>query len=155
MRSAFDDVLARAPFFPHAGEMVLGYLEYGKRNADDQPEEALTALRRAERLSQGERNHDQIESLLLTLEAERLARSGVVDKNLLKRALELDPGNQRARERQNELRLPPSSGGEKRRYYVAAAVGLAGVLGVLAVLLRPRGKREKTPGADAGAPPAS
>jgi hypothetical protein len=146
MRKAFDEVLARAPFFERADEMVGGYWAYGKKNADEKPSDALFALRRAERLSRGASHHDRIESLLLTMEAERLGSTGVVDRNLFKRALELDPGNARAKEALDTLSRPIARGDKKVRYSIAGGIGIAGLLGVLFVLFRPRRK------ADAGAP---
>ncbi len=137
MRASFDDVLARAPFFQRADEMVGGYWEYGKRHADDRPADALTALRRAERLSRGATHHDRIESLALTLEWERLAAAGVVDRHLLVRALELDPKNARAREAEAGLTKPIAELDRKRRYGIAFAIVLAGLLGVLGVLFGP------------------
>jgi len=141
MRTAFDDVLARSPLFERADEMVGGYWEYGKRHAADRPAEALTALRRAERLSRGAPHHDRIASLLLTLEAERLRTTGVVDRNLIQRALSLDPDNARAKDAMAALSRPLARGDKALRYSIAGGIALAGLLGVLIVLFRPR----KTP----------
>jgi hypothetical protein len=142
MREAYDDVLARAPFFERAGEMVDGYLRYADKLAAERPDDAILVLRRAERLSRSAPNHPQVESKLLTLEAERLSTKAIADKNLLSRALELDPRNARARDMQARLALPQSSSDHKLRYSIAGGIAALGLLGVLFVLLRPRGKRE-------------
>jgi len=138
MRAAFDDVLARAPLFERADEMVGGYWEYGRRHAGDRPAEALIALRRAERLSRGAPHHDRISSLLYTLEAERLRATGIVDRNLIQRAQSLDPDNTRAKEAVAALSRPLTRGDKAVRYSIAGGIALAGLLGVLIVLFRPR-----------------
>lgn len=155
MRKAYDDVLVRAPFFERADEMVGGYWEYGKRNAKSHPEQAIVALRRAERLSEGKPAHDKIASLLDTLEAERLAAAHIVDRSLLHRALALDASNSRAQAELNALSVPVKTGDRKLRYYAAASILFAGLLGSAFVLLKPRPKRDEPGYADepSGAPP--
>jgi hypothetical protein len=148
MRTAYDDVLSRAPFFERAGEMVDGYLRYAEKVAPERPDDAILALRRAERLSRTAPNHPKIESKLLTFEAERLTKKAIADKSLLGRALELDPSNARARDVQARLALPQSSSDHKLRYSIAGGIAALGLAGVLFVLLRPRGKRERP--ADSG-----
>lgn len=143
MRASYDDVLARAPFFERSSEMVGGYLRYADKVAADKPEDAILALRRAERLSRNTPDHPKIESRLLTFEAERLANKAIADKNLLARARELDPSNTRARDAEARLALPQSSSDQKLRYSIAGGIAALGLAGVLFVLLRPRGKQER------------
>jgi hypothetical protein len=140
MRAAFDDVLARAPFFERATDMVEGYVRFADKVGAERPDDALLALRRAERLSRNAPNHPKIESKLLTFEAERLTNKAVADKSLLARALELDPANAHARAVEARLALPQASSDQKLRYSIAAGIGALGLAGVLFVLLRPRGK---------------
>ena len=153
MRRAYDDVLVRSPFFERADEMVGGYWEYGKRHADDRPADALLALVHAERLSRNTPAHDRIQSLLLTLEAERLLEQRIVDRALLQRAVELDPDNGRAKKALAELARPVATGDRKLRYYAAASILFAGLLGAAFVLLRPRKKPEES--APIAPPPGS
>ena len=138
MRQAFDQVLARSPDFERADEMADGYLAFAKKHAEDRREQALLALRRAERITKNEASKRSIQSLVLTLEAGRLAERGIADKSLLKRAVELDPDNALARDEILELSrvTPPSD--RRTRYAIAAAIGLSAVLGMLVILLRPR-----------------
>ena len=143
MRSAFDEVLARVPFFERADEMVGGYWEYGKKHADDRRDDAIFALRRAERLSRGAPAHDAIESLLLTLDAERLAATHVIDRSLLKRAVTLDPTNERAKKQLDALSRPRTTDTSSLRYGVAGGIALGGILGVLFVLFAGKLKRAK------------
>ncbi|HTQ07543.1 MAG TPA: hypothetical protein VMI54_26985 [Polyangiaceae bacterium] len=138
MRREYDAVLERAPFFERGDEMVGGYWEYAKRNAAKRPEDAVLALRHAERLGRNSPAHDRIASLLLTLEAERLAREHIVDRSLYRHALELDSSNARARDALDALSRPVPTGERKLRYYAAAGVFLAGLLGAAFVLFRPR-----------------
>jgi hypothetical protein len=148
MRAAYDDVLARAPFFERSHEMVAGYLRYAEKLAAERPDDAILLLRRAERLSRNAPSHPKIESQLLTHEAERLSNQAIADKSLLARALELDPANTRARDVQARLALPQSSSDHKLRYSIAGGIAALGLAGVLFVLLRPRGKQ--LPPADSG-----
>lgn len=143
MRNAFDDVLARVPFFERADEMVGGYWEYAKRHADERRDDAIFALRRAERLSRGAPHHAAIESLLLTLEAERLADKQIIDRSLLKRAVALDPANERARTRLEALSRPQATDTSHLRYGIAGGIALGGILAVLFVLFAGRLKKRE------------
>jgi hypothetical protein len=145
MRRDYDAVLERAPFFERGDEMVGGYWEYAKRNAAKHPGDALLALRHAERLGRNGPAHDRIQSLLLTLEAERLQRTHVVDRSLYRKALELDSSNERAREALAALSRPVPTGDRKLRYYAAAGVFLSGLLGAAFVLFRPRPRDDADP----------
>lgn len=142
MRREYDAVLERAPFFERGDEMVGGYWEYAKRNAAKHPEDAVSALRHAERLGKGSPAHDRIQSLLLVLEAQRLGRAHVVDRSLYRKALELDASNESARAALDALSRPVATGDRKLRYYAAAGVFLAGLLGAAFVLFRPRPRDE-------------
>jgi hypothetical protein len=138
MRQAYDEVLVRAPFFERGDEMVGGYWEYGKQHAEDRPDDAILALRHAERLSHDTPHHDRIQSLLFTLEAERLERQHIVDRGLFKRAAELDPENTRAQTELTKLARPAPTGDRKLRYYSAAAILLLGLLGTTYLFTRPK-----------------
>lgn len=149
MKKAYDEVLVRAPFFERADEMVGGYWEYGKRAAERDPNAAILALRHAERVSRDKPAHDKIQSLLLTLEAARLDQKHIVDRSLLHRAVELDAGNTRAKDELARLSRPIETGDRKLRYYAAASIFAAGLLGAAFVLWRPkrRGDVETKPSA--------
>ncbi|HEX6271920.1 MAG TPA: hypothetical protein VFZ53_02725 [Polyangiaceae bacterium] len=138
MRLAFDQVLARSPDFQRADEMADGYFEYATKHAEDQREQALLALRRADRIGTDAARRKKIQSLLFSLEADRLGERGIADRSLLKRALDADPDNARAREQLAELTRAPAPSDRRTRYAVAGAIGLSALLGVLFILLRPR-----------------
>ena len=126
MRREYDAVLERAPFFERGDEMVGGYWDYAKRNAAKHPDDAILALRHAE----------------------RLGRTHVVDRSLYRKALELDASNERAKDALDALSRPVATGDRKLRYYAAAGVFLAGLLGAAFVLFRPRSRQEpKSPAA--------
>jgi hypothetical protein len=148
MREAYDEVLVRSPFFERGDEMVGGYWEYGKRHAEDDPNGAIVALRHAERLSRDTPHHDRIQSLLLTLEAARLGQKHIVDRSLLHKAIALDASNTRAQGELTRLSRPIETGDRKLRYYAAASILLAGLLGVAFVLWKPK-RSEPKPSAPA------
>lgn len=142
MREAWDKVLTRSPLFERRGEMARGYLELAKQKLDSEPEAALSALRRAERLSADEMERRKIESLALTLEGEALAAKGIADQVLFNRALELDPENGRARDALG--RAQRGEAGPKRelgRYAASLAIALGALIAILVIALR----RERTP----------
>jgi hypothetical protein len=138
MRVAFDHVLARSPEFQRADEMADGYFAYAKKHATDQRERSLLSLRRAERIGTDAARKKKIESLLLSLEADRLGERGIADRSLLKRAIDADPDNARAREQLAELTRAPAPSDRRTRYAIAGAIGVSALLGILFILLRPR-----------------
>ena len=140
MRTSFDKVLSRSPTFERADEMVGGYWDYGKRHADDKRDVALDALSRALRLSKEGPSRKRIESLYLTVEAARRESLGIADRNLLKRALELDPENERARSTLAAWSTGAPVEDRRVRYGVASGIGVLGLLGVLLLLRKPRAK---------------
>lgn len=144
MAAAFDEVLAQSPSFDRAGEMVPGYQAYARARLDDAPEKALAALRRIERLSpEGSPEAKSAQSLRLTLEAEQLLGQHVADAVLARRALELDPMNDRARKLGERIqRSNDDAQGRTRRYLGAAAIGVAALVSILFILLRKRGEQE-------------
>jgi tetratricopeptide (TPR) repeat protein len=128
--SAFDRVLARAPDFERRSEMATGYLEFARAIAETDPPRAMASLRKALRVDPAGPRAREAESALLLLEALDRARHGIVDETGLRRALELDAGNEAARA---ELqRIEATSHARSRtlfRYWagaLAAAIVLAG-----------------------------
>src|SRR5690606_2874788 len=122
-RRAFDQVLSHNPMFDRRDEMVDAYVAFASQADEKQLEEALLAMRRAERINGDPKRQAKLESLRLTLEAEALLEKSLADQSLLRKALELDPENQRARqgiamiERGEKIRRP-----EYSRYYGAGAI---------------------------------
>jgi len=107
MREAFDKVLARSPDFEPRDKIVEGYFDYASSRFEQAPEAAQLALLRVERLAAGETERNRARSLLLTLNAKRLADEKIADRNLLTRAIELDADNAQARELLAELSTEP------------------------------------------------
>ena len=144
MRVSFDKVLARSPMFEHRGDMVQGYLAFAKQHADDKPALALDAARRAERLATDDASRKHIESLRLTLEGERLLRRGIADQTPFRRALDLDPGNTRARDALSRVEHGElTRHSRSRRYGAAGAIGVAALLAIAFIgLWRPRRRPE-------------
>jgi hypothetical protein len=155
MASAFDQVLARSPVFERAPEMVPGYLAYATSHLDDAPDRAVGALRRVERLAKADDGVGRkATSLLATLEAERLLEGRVADQTLVRRALDLDPGNARARRLLERMsRGDPNVEEKRHRYTAAGAVGFVTILALLFILLRKRAEptpKTPEPGTDPG-----
>ena len=140
MRKAFDQVLTRSPDYPKRTELANAYLGYAQQAVRKRPRDALAALRRVERLGKGTDVEKKATSLRLTLEAEALAATGVADRTLLARALEIDPKNQRARDELARFERGEIKAEDSSRYYAAGAIALVAIGGILVVLFR-RGAR--------------
>lgn len=157
MKRAFDQVLARSPLFEHGKEMAAGYLDFAHQRLDEDPEAARDALRRAHRLSADESVRRRAESLLLTLEGERLLQGGIADQEIFRRAVELDPENDRAR----QVRLVVERGEHAasstfRRWLAAGLIGTVALVAMLLIGLWPRQRllRAAGPQAPPKDPPA-
>ncbi|HVU03551.1 MAG TPA: hypothetical protein VHE30_17450 [Polyangiaceae bacterium] len=156
--AAFDKVLARNPVFERAAEMVPGYLAYANAHLEDSPEAAVRALHRVERLApEGDVRRKKATSLIQTLEAESLLARHVADQTLLRRALDLDPENARAK-RLLERMSQGDTDTETRfnRYAAAGAVGFAALVALLFIAFRKRPARSAEPASRPreSAPPA-
>jgi hypothetical protein len=99
-------------------------------------DQALVAVRRAERIAPGDPIGKAASSLRLTLEAEGWLERGVADQSLLRRAIELDPNNQRARRM-----LASADWGQPAqrvglyRYLAAGAIALVALAGMMSIWL--------------------
>ena len=134
---AFDDVLAQNPMFDRRNDMVDAYVEYAKAVPKAEVDTALLAARRAERINQDSKREATLRSLTLTLEGERQLASGVAEQVLFRRALELDQGNQRARETLAMIERGETE--QKRdhsRYYAALAIAGVAIIAILLIALR-------------------
>jgi hypothetical protein len=152
MQSAFDRVLAQNPLFDRRGEMAAGYLEYAREAPPARRDQALAAVRRAERIAPNEGVRKAASSLRLTLEAETWLERGTADQSLLRRGLELDPANQRAK---RLLASPdwgqPSAQVGRYRYLGAGAIAVVALVGMVSIWF---GFRRKQPLAQGAAPAA-
>lgn len=138
---AFDKVLARSPLFERRKEMVKTYVDRAMRLEEeaDRREEALSMLRKALRLDPKGEGAKKLEAEIAYLEGVILIEKGSADRFLLNRAIELDPGHDRAKrvlasleekvvERKSNL----------NRYIAAAGVGLAALIAMILLGRRPR-----------------
>jgi tetratricopeptide (TPR) repeat protein len=157
---SFDRVLARAPGFARKTEMVPAYLEQARAMRDKDRVGARASLRRAELLDPTGPNVKSVQSEQALLDAEELSTRGIVDVSLLKRAVELDPANARARaaleraEHDTETRQATW-----RRYAAAVAIGVIALAAMLFIALVPRRRKAKAgaetrPAAASAPPPA-
>lgn len=134
MYEAYNRVLANLPLFEQRREMVAGYVTYATDTADKDPDSALDAIARAERLSDAP-GTPSITSLKLTLQAEALIKRGIVDSSLLTRALEIDPNNDRARRVLAEATDPSAAGSPRRRYFAALAIAVAAAVAIFVIVV--------------------
>ncbi|MBN2193681.1 MAG: hypothetical protein JW751_12760 [Polyangiaceae bacterium] len=157
MHQAYDKVLTRSPIFEHRATMAAGYLAFAAQFADRDAAAAAGALDRAARITTDRALLDRIESLRLTLHAERLLTQGVADQELLVRAVDLDADNDRAR-RLMAGSVPDATLPEARRsrWTAALAIAILAAIGALVVGFWPRRRRgdEDPPPSDGGAGPA-
>jgi hypothetical protein len=147
MVRAWDQVLAQNPSFERGPEMVAGYYSFAKAHLDDDPTSALRALSRVGRLAgDAEPIKRSSESLILTLEAERLFARHIADQTLLRRALDLDARNSRAKHLLERITRGDADT-ERRLYrYVAAGAILAlSLCGLVFILLRRRSSVDGSP----------
>ncbi len=141
-KALFDQVLARSPLFEQRAEMVPTYVAFAEAKLDDDPQGARTALSRARRLSEDAEVTRRAEALLWLLDGRELVARGVADQVPFRRALELDPSNERAKKHLEEIqRGERAEEQETGRYYGAVAIGVVALLSVLVIGLR-RGKPE-------------
>jgi len=141
MAADFDQVLAQSPVFERAPEMLAGYLAYARAHLDDEPpEKAVRALRRIDRLaSDGDLQKKPAESLLLTLEAEGLFEKHVADPVVLRRAIELDPQNARAKGLLDRMNRRDTDVEERtHRYLAAGAIAFAALASLVLIFLKRR-----------------
>lgn len=145
MRLAFGKVLARSPRFERANEMAPGLLDYARQADAAHRADAIDALRRAIRINTDRSLDPSMNSLLLTLLAERHADHGVADQTLLRRALEFDSSNRKAKSLLSELERADTVGQVRWARYGAAGVVSATALTAILVILLRRKRREDAP----------
>lgn len=143
MRDNFDQLLSRDPEFEERVELAAGYAAFARSVQDSARAEAISALRRAERLDPSLKD---VTSLRLTLEAEALEERGLADSTLLERALDADPSNARAKAALARFERGEPKRSEKARYVAAGSIlGVAGLAIAFILLRRPRGAAPPAP----------
>ena len=139
MVAAYDKVLARAPLFDQRASMVPGYLALAASLDDAARPRKLAVLRKALRLDENGPKAQAIAAEIAFLDAEDIASHGVVDVGAYEKALALDPTHVGARAALARLTSERDAReGTMRRYAAAVAIGVAALLGALAVVLRRR-----------------
>lgn len=150
--AAFDQVLARAPLFERRADMVPSYVARAQAlEREGQVEEALLLLRKALRLDPGSRNASRLESRVATLEGRLLSERGTPDAFVLKRAAELDPENDEARERLARIGNPGGAtvSGILRRV-AAGAVAIGAIVALVALRRRREAAEGRQPTSSTG-----
>lgn len=97
MRKAYDAVLSRTPLFEHGAEMAKGYFAYAEELQQSDPEQAIVALVRAQRLTTDPALRARARSLHDTVVATKRMKAGVFDSFLLQKSIDHDGTNQKAK----------------------------------------------------------
>lgn len=136
---AFDKVLARSPLFERRKEMVKPYVDRAMQLERDKREEALAMLRKALRLDPKGPDAKRLEAEIAYLEGVLLIEQGSPDKFLLTKAIELDPGHERARQALASLDVKAvERKSNLHRYLAALGVGLFAIVAMILLVRRPR-----------------
>jgi hypothetical protein len=133
--------------------MAPGLFEYAGQADAAHRDDAIDALRRAARINTDKGLEPGIDSLLLTLLAERRAEGGIADQTPLRRAIELDPSNRRAKSLLSKLERVDSKGERQWARYGAAGVVSATALAAILVILLRRKRNEDVLGSSEKKPP--
>jgi hypothetical protein len=145
MRRHYDEVLSKDPDFENAEQLAAGYFEYAHAKADKSATAALETLRRARRLTQSEDTRRRVDSLLYAIEAEQLLARGIADQVLAKRAVELDPTNERATGLLAQLTSTHAeTPSPLRRFAAAGVVSMIAAAAALFLVRRARGSLTAT-----------
>jgi hypothetical protein len=137
MRKAWSELLARDPDPEHRPELVTGFLAYAEKFFDERPAESREVLLRALRLTDDPKQKAEIESLILTQRAKQSAARGASDVTLPRRALELSPRNQHARELVEQLTHGKAESlGTRTRWIASGTMALVALAGLLTLLFR-------------------
>jgi hypothetical protein len=138
--AAFDTVLARQPMLDRRAETVTGYVQYARAIEERDRAAALAYLRKAQRLDPDGPRAKEIESEIVYLEAEELLARGVVDLDAFKRALALDPTNERASSEVSRIEAERESKAQSVKWWTAAAAAFAALLSAV-ILFGGRSRR--------------
>jgi hypothetical protein len=137
MAQSFNLVLAKDPLFEKRSQMAPGYFRLAQSLRDTNPNAALEALVRVERLSSDTDLLKQAQSLATALRAIQATSRGVVDVDRLNTAIELDPRNTLARS--TLAKWQPANLVARYstlRWTASAVIALAGIVSVLMIWLR-------------------
>jgi tetratricopeptide (TPR) repeat protein len=136
----FDRALARRPDLDQRADLAPIYVRYALSIEDGDPTRAISYLRKATMLAPDGPRAGQASSEIVRLEAEDLRTRGVVDAEMFRRSLELDPTNARARATLDRIEGDAS----ERRQRIRRAGELGGALAALAIgLLLFVGKKKR------------
>lgn len=135
MEQTFRRILAEQPSYGRKAEMVPGYMAYGALLLEENDlDRAALMYKVSQRLDDAGEHGDAIQARLLLIEGLAAIDEGAPDAHPLRRALELDPGLEEARERLEDVEQM-----DRRRrisrYRIMGAVGIGSAALVILVLL--------------------
>jgi len=151
---AFDKVLARSPLFERRSEMVAAYVERATQLEAEHADEALAMMRKALRLDPKGESTRKIETEIAYLEGVVSVERGSPDKSAFRKALELEPSHERARQSLSALEDKiVERKSRSPRYFTAAGIGIAALLAMLLLGWR-RSDRNGPPPTNGGPGPS-
>ncbi|MBW2262936.1 MAG: hypothetical protein JRG91_13245 [Deltaproteobacteria bacterium] len=135
MEKAFRRILAEQPLYGLRAEMVPGYMAYGSQlMTSGDLDDAALMFKVAERLDGGATHSDAIRARLHLIDGLTAIEEGAPDAHPLRRALELDPELELARETLGDVEQM-----DRRRrisrYRIMGAVGIGSAALIVLVLL--------------------
>ncbi|WP_394822910.1 hypothetical protein [Pendulispora albinea] len=149
--AALDQVFARAPSFERRGEAVPIYLRYAESLEATDPARALDYYRRAERLSPEGTERNRVTSAIATIEARGLAERGVLDREALRRALELHPDNEKAKAALERLDAEEQSRTHRLRMGIGIGAAIVALLAAILLFLHRKAERPLPAAENSGA----
>lgn len=134
MAQAYDTILLRSPQFDRSSEMAEGYHAYAKSISESDPESAVLALRRCERVAANSEAAAPCIGLRKLIEAHKLRETGIIDQTLVEQSAAQAPDSADDARSLLEIGVLQSGWGRQSRYLVAGAVALLALLGAAWIL---------------------
>lgn len=145
MKNSYDHVLALSPLFERRELMTAGYFSYVESVRETDPQAALSALRRIERIAEEETERKRAESLRYVLEAAQLEQQGMIDRGLLDKAIALDPQNPLVQDALDRTSTQVSGWSSRTRFLLTGAIFLLSLAGAAWILGRTWLRRRQNP----------
>ncbi len=138
MEKAYRSILARQPFYGRRTEMIPGYVSFGERLLEDGDlDRAALMFKVAQRLDEPGERGKAIAGRLWLIEGLRSVEEGAPDSYPFEKALENDPGLDRARSNIAEIeRLDRRHRTGRYRMMGAVGIGSAALIALALLVLR-------------------
>lgn len=127
----FDKVLARMPFIARRALMAPAYARWAQKLEDTDRAAARVAFRKSLDLDPNGTHAAQARAELEVMDGEDLAARGIDDRAPFERALQLDPGNAKARAALDRIDAKARAGEDRAQKWTWAALAAAAFVIVL------------------------